>query len=155
MTAPRAVADSALGDPGRHHVSPATTCTADPEQTHRTTRRRSERPMNLRAPLRRFYGELDAPIDRAPRAWPTYMTARVAADYSDTSPWTIRRKVPPCGRRGRSFVYSIEAVEQWMRGSALSGALERGSDPRKTVLGSDNGGGMGRARRNKSRWRSR
>ena len=55
---------------------------------------------------------------RAPRAWPRYMTARVAADYADTSAWTIRRHVQPCGRRGRSFVYSIEAVEIWMRGEA-------------------------------------
>jgi hypothetical protein len=44
------------------------------------------------------------------------MTARVAADYSDSSPWTIRRHVRPCGRRGRTFVYSIESVEEWMRG---------------------------------------
>ena len=49
--------------------------------------------------------------DRAPRAWPRFMTARVAADYADTSPWTIRRHVPPCGRRGRSFVYAIEDVD--------------------------------------------
>lgn len=55
---------------------------------------------------------------RAPRAWPRFMTARVAADYSDTSPWTIRRHVRPCGRRGRTFVYSIESVEEWMRGQA-------------------------------------
>ena len=57
---------------------------------------------------------------RAPRAWPRYMTARVAADYADTSAWTIRRHVQPCGRRGRSFVYSIEAVEIWMRGEAMA-----------------------------------
>src|SRR4051794_32569720 len=53
---------------------------------------------------------------RAPRAWPRYMTARLAADYSDSSPWTIRRHVRPCGRRGRTYVYSIESVEEWMRG---------------------------------------
>ena len=58
--------------------------------------------------------------DRAPREWPRYMTARVAADYSDTSPWTIRRNVSPCGRRGRSFVYAIDAVETWMRGATLA-----------------------------------
>lgn len=57
---------------------------------------------------------------RAPRVWPRFMTARVAADYCDSSPWTIRRHVHPCGRRGRSFVYAIEAVESWMRGSAVS-----------------------------------
>lgn len=55
---------------------------------------------------------------RAPREWPRFMTARVAADYCDASTWTIRRHVKPCGRRGRSFVYAIEAVESWMRGSA-------------------------------------
>ncbi len=53
------------------------------------------------------------PADRMPRAWPRYMTARVAADYADTSAWTIRRHVPPCGRRGRSFVYAIEDVERF------------------------------------------
>lgn len=57
---------------------------------------------------------------RAPREWPRYMTARVAADYCDSSPWTIRRHVQPCGRRGRSFVYALEAVESWMRGSSVS-----------------------------------
>lgn len=69
--------------------------------------------------LTKFYGQIEAPADRAPRAWPTYMTARVAADYSDTSQWTIRRNVQPCGRRGRTLVYSIDAVEQWMRGASL------------------------------------
>jgi hypothetical protein len=58
--------------------------------------------------------------ERAPRPWPRFMTARVAADYADTSPWTIRRNVPACGRRGRSMVYSIEDVERWMRGEPLS-----------------------------------
>ena len=58
--------------------------------------------------------------DRAPRAWPRFMTARVAADYADTSPWTIRRHVRPCGRRGRSFVYALEDVERWMRGQAIA-----------------------------------
>jgi hypothetical protein len=47
------------------------------------------------------------------------MTAKVAADYSDTSSWTVRRHVTPCGRRGRTLVYSIEAVEAWMRGNAI------------------------------------
>ncbi len=60
------------------------------------------------------------PADRVPRAWPRYMTARFAADYADTSPWTIRRHVRPCGRRGRSFVYAIEDVERWMRGQPLA-----------------------------------
>jgi hypothetical protein len=48
------------------------------------------------------------------------MTARLAADYADTSPWTIRRHVRPCGRRGRSFVYAIEDVERWMRGQPIA-----------------------------------
>ena len=53
------------------------------------------------------------------RPWPKYLTARVAADYCDTSPWTIRRNVRPCGRRGRSYIYSIEDVERWMRGQPV------------------------------------
>lgn len=53
------------------------------------------------------------------RPWPRYMSARVAATYSDTSPWTVRRNVRPCGRRGRSFVYAIEDVERWMRGEPV------------------------------------
>lgn len=57
---------------------------------------------------------------RAPRAWPKFMTARVAADYSDSSPWTVRRHVRPCGRRGRTFVYSIDSVEEWMRGQTVA-----------------------------------
>lgn len=64
--------------------------------------------------------EPDQRTDRAPRAWPRFMTARVAADYSDSSPWTIRRHVRPCGRRGRTFVYAIEAIEEWMRGGPSS-----------------------------------
>lgn len=60
--------------------------------------------------------------DRAPRAWPRFMTARVAADYCDTSPWTIRRHIQPCGRRGRCFIYSIESIETWMRGQAVKPA---------------------------------
>lgn len=64
---------------------------------------------------------------RAPRAWPRFMTARVAADYADSSPWTIRRHVRPCGRRGRSFVYAIESVEDWMRGTGAAQA--RDADP--------------------------
>ena len=69
-------------------------------------------------PLTNMLGfEPDQRTDRAPRAWPRFMTARVAADYSDSSPWTIRRYVRPCGRRGRTFVYSIEAIEEWMRGT--------------------------------------
>ena len=63
----------------------------------------------------------DRPGDtRAPRAWPRFMTAKVAADYADTSRWTVRRNVAPCGRRGRTLVYSIEAVETWMRGNAIA-----------------------------------
>lgn len=61
--------------------------------------------------------------DRMPRAWPRYMTARVAADFADTSPWTIRRHVRPCGRRGRSFVYAIEDVERWMRGQPIGSPI--------------------------------
>ncbi len=57
--------------------------------------------------------------DRAPRAWPRFMTAKIAADYSDTSTWTVRRNVKPCGRRGRSLVYTIDSVEAWMRGAAI------------------------------------
>ncbi|MFN0246123.1 MAG: helix-turn-helix domain-containing protein [Kofleriaceae bacterium] len=48
------------------------------------------------------------------------MTARVAADYCDTSPWTIRRHIRPCGRRGRSHVFSKESVEAWMRGNPVT-----------------------------------
>jgi hypothetical protein len=65
----------------------------------------------------------EQPVDRMPRAWPRYMTARVAADYADTSPWTIRRHVRPCGRRGRSFIYAIEDVEQWMRGQPIGAPI--------------------------------
>jgi hypothetical protein len=61
------------------------------------------------------------PNDRAPRAWPRFMTARVAADFADASVWTIRRHVRPCGRRGRAFVYTLEDVERWMRGDPLAG----------------------------------
>jgi hypothetical protein len=63
--------------------------------------------------------------DRAPRAWPRFMTARVAADYCDTSPWIIRRYLRPCGRRGRCFIYSIETVEAWMRGETIAAAKIR------------------------------
>ncbi len=59
---------------------------------------------------------------RAPRPWPRYMTARVAADFSSTSPWTVRRNVRACGRRGRAFVYAIEDVERWMRGQPITAA---------------------------------
>jgi len=83
------------------------------------------------SPVQRFYGQLDTQPERALRPWPTYMTARVAADYSDTSPWTIRRNVQPCGRRGRTFVYSIEAVEQWMRGAS---SRHTAATPRKDQL---------------------
>ena len=77
--------------------------------------------------LQKFYGSIEAPLDRAPRAWPRYMTARVAADYSDTSRWTIRRHIRPCGRRGRTFVYAIEAIEEWMRGASFATLRERAS----------------------------
>lgn len=74
---------------------------------------------NLSKPTEARWLAVDAaPGTRAPRAWPRYMTARVAADYADASPWTIRRHVPPCGRRGRSFIYAIDDVEIWMRGDA-------------------------------------
>lgn len=68
---------------------------------------------------------------RAPRAWPRFMTAKVAADYADTSRWTVRRNVAPCGRRGRTLVYSIEAVETWMRGNAI--APRRQAAPRNVA----------------------
>ena len=71
--------------------------------------------------LTTMYGFQPEPgSNRAPRAWPRFMTARVAADYADSSAWTIRRHVRPCGRRGRSFIYGIEAVEEWMRGSGVA-----------------------------------
>lgn len=66
-----------------------------------------------------IYANIDSQSARAPREWPRFMTARVAADYSDTSAWTIRRHIRPCGKRGRSFVYAIEDVENWMRGEAF------------------------------------
>ena len=53
------------------------------------------------------------------RPWPSYMTARTAADYCGTSPWTIRRHLRPCGRRGRVYVYALDDVERWMRGSPV------------------------------------
>ena len=68
--------------------------------------------------LATMYGFQPEPPGRAPRAWPRFMTARVAADYADSSAWTIRRHVRPCGRRARTFIYSIESVEEWMRGQA-------------------------------------
>jgi len=64
--------------------------------------------------------EVEVDDDRALRPWPRYVTARVAADYCDTSPWTIRRHVRPCGKRGRVYVYSIEEVERWMRGQPVA-----------------------------------
>lgn len=71
---------------------------------------------------------------RAPRAWPRFMTARVAADYCDTSPWTIRRHVRPCGRRGRTFIFSIESVEEWMRGQGASHTREEASSRRRSIV---------------------
>lgn len=50
------------------------------------------------------------------RPWPRFMTARTAAQYAHTSPWTIRRNVTACGRRGRSFVYALDDIDRWMRG---------------------------------------
>jgi hypothetical protein len=81
-----------------------------------------------------FYGfQTGSPNDRAPRAWPRFMTARVAADYADSSPWTIRRHVRPCGRRGRTFIYAIESIEEWMRGtSAARRNDDADSDSRRT-----------------------
>jgi hypothetical protein len=65
---------------------------------------------------------LEADNERAMRPWPRYVTARVAADYCDASPWTIRRHLQPCGRRGRIYIYSLEEVERWMRGQPLANA---------------------------------
>lgn len=48
------------------------------------------------------------------------MTARVAADYTNTSTWTVRRNVQPCGRRGRALIFAIEDVERWMRGAPVA-----------------------------------
>lgn len=62
----------------------------------------------------------DREPDRALRPWPKYITARLAADYCDTSPWTIRRHVRPCGRRGRIYIYAIEDIERWMRGQPIT-----------------------------------
>jgi len=82
-----------------------------------------------------MYGfETDNRTDRAPRAWPKFMTARVAADYSDTSPWTIRRHVRPCGKRGRTLVFSIESVEAWMRGEPTVQRSERPKPPARDRL---------------------
>jgi hypothetical protein len=62
-----------------------------------------------------------APVEAAATVhpWPRFMTARVAARYSATSPWTVRRHVRACGRRGRLLVYAIEDVDQWMRGEPI------------------------------------
>jgi len=80
--------------------------------------------MNPGEPLRRRSlippTMLDVDNERAMRPWPRYVTAHVAADYCDTSPWTIRRHLRPCGRRGRVYVYSLEDVERWMRGQPLA-----------------------------------
>jgi hypothetical protein len=82
--------------------------------------------------LTTMYGFQPEPPGRAPRAWPRFMTARTAADYADSSPWTIRRHVRPCGRRGRTFVYAIESVEEWMRGHSTVPQLETpASKPRR------------------------
>lgn len=67
------------------------------------------------------------------RPWPRYMSARVAAKYSDTSPWTVRRNVNPCGRRGRSFVYAIEDVERWMRGEPLAVQVKQEDGRRRSA----------------------
>jgi hypothetical protein len=76
-----------------------------------------------------MYGfQPESTTGRAPRAWPRFMTARVAADYADSSAWTIRRHVRPCGRRGRTFIYSIEAIEEWMRGMSTARRNEEASD---------------------------
>lgn len=83
--------------------------------------------------LATMYGFQSDPPGRAPRAWPRFMTARVAADYADSSPWTIRRHVRPCGRRARTFIYAIESVEEWMRGQAAAQKLETPvSKPRRS-----------------------
>lgn len=63
---------------------------------------------------------MNAPPERSPRPWPRFMTASVAADYAHTSPWTIRRHVRACGRRGRALVFAIEDIDRWMQGEALA-----------------------------------
>ena len=99
----------------------------DLEQQHELARRleiaAEQEPGHYRPRTRPpvFYGfQPESSTGRAPRAWPRFMTARVAADYADSSPWTIRRHVRPCGRRGRTFIYSIEAIEEWMRGMSAA-----------------------------------
>ncbi len=83
--------------------------------------------------LATMYGFQPEPPGRAPRAWPRFMSARVAADYADSSPWTIRRHVRPCGRRARTFIYSIESVEEWMRGQTPTRQSETpASKPRRS-----------------------
>lgn len=97
--------------------------------------------------LQRVFGfQIDRGDDRAPREWPKFMTARIASDYSDSSPWTIRRHVPPCGRRGRTLVYSLESVEAWMRGESLARRNElpaATTTPRSSAL---NAASLGRVR---------
>ncbi len=65
---------------------------------------------------------MSATPERSPRPWPRFMTASVAADYAHTSPWTIRRHVRACGRRGRALVFAIEDIDRWMQGEALAQA---------------------------------
>ena len=70
---------------------------------------------------------MSAPV----RPWPRFMTARVAAQYAHTSPWTIRRNVAPCGRRGRSFVYSLDEIDRWMRGAPTTAPEVAPGDARR------------------------
>jgi hypothetical protein len=63
--------------------------------------------------------------------WPRFMTARVAAQYAHTSPWTIRRNVAPCGRRGRSFVYSLDEIDRWMQGTPTTAPAAVSGDARR------------------------
>lgn len=72
---------------------------------------------------------MSATPERSPRPWPRFMTASVAADYAHTSPWTIRRHVRACGRRGRALVFAIEDVDRWMQGEALAQAAPAPSRP--------------------------
>lgn len=66
----------------------------------------------------------------AARPWPRFMSARVAAEYARTSPWTIRRHVRAHGRRGRALVFTLEEVDRWMEGEAL--AVPEGEQGRAT-----------------------
>lgn len=76
--------------------------------------------------------QLKASMSADVRPWPHFMTARIAAQYAHTSPWTIRRNVAPSGRRGRAFVYTIEAIDRWMRGAPMEARVEEPARRRRT-----------------------